>query len=179
VGKTDADGALPFDMGSDRTRTEERSADEVTADLDVDVGLEEDTEAEQSAEEPSGLRGRVGSRATSLFSPRLFLAALLLSVFGVFASSTFLPIPGSGLLGVFLAAFMFGLVVPERRYVEAALAGGIAIGGSFLLDFAVVAFLGGFGLPVAALGTALGAAVGIVGNYFGRDLRAGLTRDIE
>lgn len=165
-------------MSRDRTRTKERSGSNVESDLDI--GLDEDSEAESSAEtQPSGLRGRVGSRAKSLFSPRLFVAALLLSVVGVFASSTFLPVPGSGLLGVFLATFVFGLVVSESRYAEAALAGAIATAGSAFLDLAVVAFLGGFGLPLAALGGVAGAAVGAVGNYFGRDLRHGLTRDIE
>jgi hypothetical protein len=166
------------DMSGDRTRTEERSGGDVTTDLDV--ALDEESDAEQSAEtRSSGIRGRVGSRAKALFSPRLFVAALLLSVFGVLVGGTLLPIPGSGLLGVFLATFVFGLVVSERRYVEATLAGGIAMAGSAILDVAVVAFLGGFGLPLALLGGAVGAAAGAVGTYFGRDLRHGLTRDIE
>ncbi|WP_336135537.1 hypothetical protein [Natronomonas amylolytica] len=162
-------------MSRDRTRTRDRSG----SDVESDIGLDEDLDAESSAEtQPSGIRGRVGSRANSLFSPRLFVAALLLSAFGVFLGSAFLPIPGSGLLGVFLATFGFGLIVSERRYAEAILAGAIAMAGSAVLDVAVVAFLGGFGLPLAALGGLLGGAVGAVGNYFGRDLRDGLTRDV-
>ncbi|QLD86942.1 hypothetical protein HWV23_14800 [Natronomonas halophila] len=165
-------------MSRDRTRTDERSGGDVTADLDV--GLDEESDAGQSSEtRSSGIRGRVGSRATSVFSPRMFVAAFLLSVFGVFVASTFVPVPGSGLLGVFLATFVFGLVVSERRYVEATAAGGIAMAGSAVFDVAVIAFLGGFGLPLALLGGAAGAVVGLVGNYFGRDLRHGLTRDIE
>lgn len=161
-------------MSRDRTRTRERSGS------DVDIDLDEDVDADSSAEtQRSGIRGRVGSRANSLFSPRLFVAALLLSVFGVFLGSAFLPIPGSGLLGVFLAMFVFGLVVSESRYAEATLAGAIAMAGSAFLDVAVVAFLGGFGLPLAALGGLLGGAIGAIGNYFGRDLRHGLTRDIQ
>lgn len=165
-------------MSRDRTRTKDRSGSDVTK--DVDIGLKESSEDESAAAtHPSGIRGRVGSRAKSLFSPRLFIAALLLSVFGIFVAGTFVPIPGSGLLGVFLATFIFGLVVAESRYAEATLAGGIAMAGSAFLDLAVVAFLGGFGLPLAAIGGLVGAAVGTVGNYFGRDLRDGLTRDIE
>ncbi|MEF8806854.1 hypothetical protein [Natronomonas sp.] len=165
-------------MSRDRTRTRDRSGSDVES--DIDIGLDEDSDAESSAEtQPSGIRGRVGSRAKSLFSPRLFVAALLLSAFGVFVGSAFLPIPGSGLLGVFLAMFVFGLVVSESRYAEAILAAAIAMAGSALLDLAVVAFLGGFGLPLTALGALLGGAVGAIGNYFGRDLRHGLTRDVE
>jgi hypothetical protein len=178
VGKTDARGAPSSDMSRDRTRTRERSGSDVES--DIDIGLDEDADAESSTEaRASGIRGRVGSRARSLFSPRLFVAALLLSAFGVFVGSAFLPIPGSALLGVFLAMFAFGLVVSEGRYAEATLAGGTAVAGSAVLDLAVVAFLGGFGLPLAALGGLLGGAVGAVGNYFGRDLRHGLTRDVE
>jgi hypothetical protein len=81
-------------------------------------------------------------------------------------------------LGVFVATFVFGLILSERCYAEAALAGGIAVGASTLLDFAVVAFLGGFGVPLAAIGAAIGAGFGALGNYFGRDLRAGLARDL-
>lgn len=164
-------------MSRDRTRTKERSGGEGTEGFDID--LDEDSEAEAAATTPSGIRGRVGSRAKSLFSPRMFVAALLLSVFGIFVAGTFVPIPGSGLLGVFLATFIFGLIVAESRYAEATLAGGIVMAGSAFLDLAVVAFLGGFGLPLALLGGGLGAVAGAVGNYFGRDLRQGLTRDIE
>lgn len=165
-------------MSRDRTRTKERAGSDDTEGVDIGVG--EDSEAESAATtQSSGIRGRVGSRAKSVFSPRLFIAALLLSVFGIFVAGTFVPIPGSGLLGVFLATFMFGLVVSESRYAEATLAGGIAMAASAFLDVAVVAFLGGFGLPLALLGGGLGAVVGTVGNYFGRDLRHGLMRDIE
>lgn len=166
-------------MSRDRTRTKERSGTDATGDLDIGPDETPDAESTTAESQSSGIRGRVGSRAKSLFSPRLFLAALLLSAVGVFATGTFLPIPGSGLLGVFLATFLFGLVVSESRYAEATVAGGVVAAGSFFLDFAVVAFLGGFGLPLAALGGLLGAAIGAVGNYFGRDLRHGLTRDIE
>ncbi len=164
-------------MSRDRTRTRDRSDGEFTAEFELDdvAGRTEETKPDA---ERDGLRSRVSTRAGELFSPRSFLAALLLSVGGLFAASTFIPIPGAGLLGVFLATFLFGLVVEERRYAETALAGGIAAASSTLLDFAVVAFLGGFGVSLAVLAGALGAVVGGLGTYFGRDLRDGLTRDI-
>ncbi|MCQ4332667.1 hypothetical protein KM295_04005 [Natronomonas sp. F2-12] len=161
-------------MSRDRTLTE-ASADEIDAEFELD---ERESTREPTGGSTDGLRGRAAERAGQLFSPKHFLAALLVTVGALFAASTFVPIPGTGLLGVFGAAFAFGLVVEERRYAEAALAGGVVTAASTLLDFAVVAFLGGFGLPIVALSGVLGAVVGGLGTYFGRDLRDGLTRDL-
>lgn len=164
-------------MSRDRTRTRDRSDEEFVAEFELDEAAEGTAETGTNTES-DGLRSRASTRAGELFSPRSFLMALLLSVGGLFAASTFVPLPGAGLLGVFLATFLFGLVVKERRYAETALAGGIAAASSTLLDFAVVAFLGGFGVSLAVLAGVLGAVVGGLGTYFGRDLRDGLTRDI-
>ncbi|WP_178918017.1 hypothetical protein [Natronomonas gomsonensis] len=168
-------------MSRDRTRTRDRSDEADTVDTsEFDVGADVAGEATAPSEtgESAGLRGRLAARTERLFSPRAFLAILLLSVAGLFTAGTFLPLPGSGLLGVFLATFAFGLVASDRRYAEAAVAGGITVGASAFLDAAVVAFLGGFGVSLALLGGGVGAAVAVVGTYFGRDLRAGLTREI-
>ncbi len=165
------------DMSRDGTRTRDRSDEEFAAEFELDEAAEGTDEVGATAES-NGLRSRASTRAKALFSPRSFLAALLLSVGGLFAASTLVPLPGAGLLGVFLATFLFGLVAEERRYAETALAGGIAAASSTLLDFAVVAFLGGFGVSLAVLAGVLGAVVGGVGAYFGRDLRDGLTREI-
>lgn len=169
-------------MSRDRTRTRDGSGststdrDTVT---DFDVGIEEGAiPDEERSREPGGLRARAASRAESLFAPRRFLLALALSVVGLIAAGIFVPLPGSGLLGVFLATFLFGLVVEERRYAEVAAAGGVTVGASFLLDFVVVAFLGGLGASLGLIGAALGGVVGVVGAYFGRDLRQGLTQDV-
>lgn len=181
VGKTDTAGVPSSDMSRDRTRTKDHSGGSTTGsdiETDFEVGLDE--ESESSAEtDASGLRQRVGIRAKSIFSPRMFIAALLLAAVGLFTATTFVPLPGAGVLGVFVATFLFGLVVPESRYAEATVAGGTVTAASVFLDFAVVAFLGGFGPSLALLGAAVGGVVGAVGNYFGRDLRDGLTRDID
>lgn len=168
-------------MSRDRIRTSERSgspADREPA-TDFDVGIDEVAAGDDQPSGQSGLGGRVASRATSLFAPRRFLLALGLSVVGLFAANAFVPLPGSGLLGVFLATFLFGLRAEERRYAEASAAGAVTVGASFLLDYAVVVFLGSIGPSLALVGAALGAVVGIAGTYFGRDLRHGLTQDIS
>lgn len=171
-------------MSRDRTRTRDRSDEATqsdgfdTSEFDVGVDVAGDASAHGETGESSGLRERLATRTERLFSPRAFLAILLLSVAGLFTAGTFLPLPGSGLLGVFLATFAFGLIASDRRYAEAAVAGGVTVGASAFLDAAVVAFLGGFGVSLALLGGGVGAAVAVVGTYFGRDLRAGLTQEI-
>ena len=168
-------------MSRDRTRTRDRSGD---GDDEFELGPEFETDADgqrprAGTEEASGgLRARAAERAGTLFAPRIFLAALLVTVGALFATSTVVPLPGAGLAGVFAAAFLFGLVLEERRYAETALSGALAAGGSAFLDFAVVALVGGIGLPLVAVAGGLGAVVAAVGTYFGRDLRDGLTRDI-
>jgi hypothetical protein len=168
-------------MSRDRTRTRDRPTETAT-DLDSEFELGEEHAGTQTGTDANaqrgGLRGRAAERAGRLFSPRSFLAALLLTAGGVFAAGTVIPLPGAGLLGIFAATFLLGLVASERRYAEAVLAGGLAAAASTLLDFAVVAFLGGVGISIAALAGGLGAIVGAAGMYFGRDLRDGLTREL-
>lgn len=126
----------------------------------------------------SGLRGRLAASANRLFSPRAFLLALVLCGVGLFAASAAVPLPLSGLVGIFAATFAFGLVSSAPRYAEAAAAAGAVAAGSVLVDFLVWTVFGGLGLPIVAVGGALGAASGALGTYFGRDLRDGLTRDV-
>ena len=165
-------------MSGDRTRTRERTAEsDVGTEFEVELG-EEASDPEPAPAENAGLRQRVGGRAKRLFSPRAFIAALLLSVGGLVAVDAVVPLPGAGLLGVFAAAFLFGLVSERRRYFETTVAGGLAFGASALVGYVVIAALGGIGAPLAAVAGGAGALVGAVGNYFGRDLRDGLTRDI-
>lgn len=162
-------------MSRDGTRTRERSGE---APSEFDLELETAVEESGTETGEGGLRERAGRRAARLFSPRWFLLALALAGGGLLASDAFVPLPGAGLLGVFLATFCLGLVLEERRYAEAAAAGGLAVGASFFLDYAVLAVLGGLGVSVGLLGGVLGAVVGAAGVYFGRDLRRGLTREL-
>jgi hypothetical protein len=156
-----------------------------TSDPGFDTGLGEAdrTRAGQTADESAddSLGARVRSRAGSLVSPGGLIAGIVLSLLGIFLVNA-IPLLGSitlsGLLGVPLGTFVHGLFGEDSRYIEAALAGGIAAGGAVLLSVLFLALFGvGTGLVgVAAVGGALGGALG---HYFGRDLRNGLTRDIE
>ena len=140
----------------------------------ADYGFE--TAESGREEEGSGwLRSRLGSVATT----RSLLVALVLTVAGLvgFGAIPFLGLVGE-LLGIAAAGFVYGLGSSSRRYVEMAVAGAIAGGGTALLGNLVVALVAS-GATLVAAGLVGGALAGVVGHYFGRDLRDGLTRDLH
>ena len=154
------------------------STDELLRELES-----EDTSPRTSSDSPAGdsRRARAKRRVVGVFSPRYFLAALLFMAGGLVLGSAVPLIPGTGFLGVAFAAFAFGLVSGGRHYLEAGVAGAVVTGLGFVLfsltTFAL-GFLNGLGPQVALLVGGAGFLAGVVGNYFGRDLRAGLTADI-
>lgn len=157
------------------------SADELLADLDGDAD-------ESAAREPSDDSGgriqrakaRVASPFEGLFSLRGFLLALGLSVAGMLVAGVVPLLPGgvAALIGVFAAGFLLGLVRSDRSYLEVALAGAGTAAVATLVDYLLVAALGGFGVPLAAVTGGAGLLAAVGGHYFGRDLRSGLTRDL-
>lgn len=120
---------------------------------------------------------RVPRPSLGVFSPRTFALALAVCVAG-FLAGALAPVPLfglGGLLGVFAAGFLLGL--RRRAYVETALAGGASAGvgtvlSSFLASLAVGA------VPVAAVGAGAGLLAALGGHYSGRDLRAGVDREL-
>ncbi|WP_330631821.1 hypothetical protein [Halocatena halophila] len=98
-----------------------------------------------------------------------------------FAFST-LPIvsilPKAGLIGLFIAAFGIGLLDSSARYPTVVLMG--------LMTAALVTVVGNSKLLVngivpevsLAIGIAGGAIVALVGYYFGRDLKAGVSQEL-
>jgi len=146
--------------------------------VDVDTGLDSDDEGRS---EQSG--GRVQSFLSrtvgSVVSTQSLLISLVLTIVGVMVLGA-IPLLGvvGKLLGIFAAGFLYGAVSGESRYVEHALVGALVGGGSALLGNLVITLMGA-GLPLVALGVLGGVLAGTVGHYFGRDLRSGLTRDIE
>jgi len=135
-------------------------------------------EPDDEAERDTGrsLRGRLRARVAGLFSVRTFLLALALSTGGALAGNT-VPLVGNvaGIVGIGLAAAVLGLA-GHNAYPEVVLAGLVAAGAVTLLGSPVVSLVAG--PPVVAVGTGTGALAATVGHYFGRDLRAGLTRDL-
>ncbi|ELZ62175.1 MULTISPECIES: hypothetical protein [Halorubrum] len=135
----------------------------------------------------SGDTGRIGVSGR-WFSGKAFALALLAVAVGVFAGSL-IPLIGGAIGtagGVFVAAFLFGLVASTRRYVETGVAGAAAGAVSAVTSVLGVGFLpigidylSQWGLPLVAVGGGVGLLLALLGHYFGRDLRAGLSRDVE
>jgi phage-related tail protein len=168
-------------MSGDRTRTLER-ATETDADQDASVdaprvGTPIDEQERRTGTEAGPLAG-VRTLAGRLFSPRAFLAALAVTGTGLVAGDAVVPLPAAGMLGVFLATFLFGLLRARRHYAESLVAAGTVVAASTLVGYAVVAAFGGVGVPLVVVAGSAGALVGAVGHYFGRDLREGLTREL-
>ncbi|WP_254767094.1 DUF456 domain-containing protein [Salinilacihabitans rarus] len=116
---------------------------------------------------------------SGLFSPKGFLAVVLVLGAGLLVGGTAFPFAGVGrFLGLGVAAFLVGLVGSRRRYLETAVAGASVGGVAATLDFVTVALLGGSTRTLVAAGAGAGALACLLGYYFGRDLRDGLTRDV-
>lgn len=167
------------------------STDDVLADLDRDPAEEQSTERQADRRERRGLRAHVtsrlrgltrpglGARLGRLFSPRTFLVALGLSVAGMALAGFVLVLGGlAPLLGAVLAGFLLGLLRERRAYLEVALAGAGTAAVAAVTQELFIAALGGLGTEIAVVSGGAGLLAAVAGHYFGRDLRAGLTRDV-
>jgi hypothetical protein len=137
-------------------------------------------------------RGRLGRVRNLISRPRLFgsrfsaralLVATAVAVVGVVVGG-FLPVLG-GLgraAGLFVATFVYGLVAGRSHYLAVGVGGALAaVLGVVLgtvLGTTLVPVLAGYGPEIAGVGATVGLVVALAGHYFGRDLRAGLTRDV-
>jgi MFS family permease len=176
-----------------RSDESERSVDDLLADVDRltgdDTGSEEGhTQSTDTAarSDPQSTSRSVRARLGGLFSLRAFLVALVLSVVAVVAGGA-VPLVGfvGRLVGLFVVAFAIGLVGRERRYLEVGLAAALASGMGFVVGTLTSAFfpfavrlLSEYGVAIAGVGAGVGALAALVGHYFGRDLRDGVTRDL-
>ena len=163
--------------------------------LDDDLaGGEEEPDAEtggaatvESSAGSAGNAGRIGVSGR-WFSAKAFALALVTVGVGMFVGGL-IPLIGGTIGtagGVFLAAFLLGLVVSTRRYVETGIAGAAAGATSAVTSVLGVGFLPigidylqQWGLPLLAVGGGVGLVLALLGHYFGRDLRTGLTEDIS
>lgn len=165
---------------SERTAERERTRTRAPADVAVDpvdsVGVVEGDSHSPAASD--GVRDRARARLASLFSLRQFIVGTVATVAGLLVVGGALPLGAIGdLLGVATGAFVHGAVAGDRRYAEAAAAGGAVGAVATVLDHLVLTVVT-LGLPVAVFGATGGVVAGLVGHYFGRDLRDGLTREL-
>lgn len=157
---------------------------------DADSGAPAAAESSAGSTRSTGSSGKSGRIGVSgrWFSAKAFALALVTVAVGVFAVSL-IPLIG-GMVGtaggVFLAAFLLGLVLSTRRYVETGIAGAAAGAVSTVTSVLGVGFLpigidylSQWGLPLVAVGGGVGLVLALLGHYFGRDLRTGLSQDIE
>ncbi|WP_267640655.1 hypothetical protein [Haloarchaeobius amylolyticus] len=156
--------------GRDRQKRDRRASSE-EANMDLDLGLDDEPAAPQQS------AGSGDEGWTRYFNPKSFLLVSVLLTVG-FVAAGFTPLLGgiASFVGMVAAAFVYGLGTSTRRYAETALAGlGVGLGTS-LLSNVRFAFLPG-GEWLLAFGAGLGLVGALVGYYFGRDLRNGLTAD--
>ncbi|EMA64481.1 hypothetical protein C470_00776 [Halorubrum distributum JCM 13561] len=173
----DLDDLLDDDLAGGEGASDTDSGDAAAADRG--------TESARSAGNAGG-SGRIGVSGR-WFSAKAFGLALVTVAVGVFVGSL-IPLIGGTVGtagGVFLAAFLLGLVLSTRRYVETGIAGGAAGAASAVTSVLGVGFLpigidylSQWGLPLVAVGGGVGLVLALLGHYFGRDLRAGLSQDI-
>ncbi|MFA9516514.1 hypothetical protein ACERIT_04745 [Halopenitus sp. H-Gu1] len=158
-----------------------------------------DVDAPSDAGQSGGSSGTSGSDSRPIvgidgraFSLRAFGIALVAIAVGGFLGGSLLgivPLVGGALgnaIGVVVVTFLLGSIGADRRYVETGLAGagvGTVSALAGLVSVGIlpvgVRFLREYGMGVAGFGAAIGIVLALVGYYFGRDLRAGLTRDID
>lgn len=184
--------------------SKERDADDGDPLDDLDDLLDDDlasgSENSTSGPEPTTRSSKEGETATGTgggsgrigvdgrwFSLKSFALVVLVIGLGVVLGGA-IPLIGGTIgpaLGVLLGAFLVGLVFSARKYVEAGIAGAAAGAGTAVTSVLGVGFLpigldylSEWGLPLLAVGGGLGLLLALVGHYFGRDLRAGVTSDV-
>ncbi|QFU84083.1 DUF456 domain-containing protein [Natronorubrum aibiense] len=152
----------------------EPSPSAATDQSDVAAGAAHDRESTTASSRLAGLRSWLA--VDTYFSPKAFVAFVLLLGAGLFAGATVIPIAGR-IIGILGVAFTIGLLSSKRRYLELT-AAGTAVGAvSAVASHAFLAVAGSF-QAVVAVGVTVGLVASLVGYYFGRDLRDGLTREI-
>jgi len=153
---------------------------------DADSGGAAAAKPSAGSAESAGGSGRIGVSGR-WFSAKSFAVALAAVALGVVAGGA-IPLIGGTIgsaAGVFIAAFLVGLVFSSRTYVETGVAGAAAGAASAVTSVLGIGFLPigidylqQWGLPLLAVGGGAGLVLALLGHYFGRDLRTGLTEDI-
>ncbi|MEY7850531.1 DUF456 domain-containing protein [Natrarchaeobius sp. A-rgal3] len=141
----------------------------------------ESSETAQTSDSGSGRLSRLRpSRSLGeYFSPKAFLAVLALVSVGLFVGGTVLPIGALGrFVGLLAVAFLIGVLTSKRRYLELSVA-GTAAGALTTVLFDLPLAIAGSGRTLLFAGAVAGLVVSVLGYYFGRDLRDGLSRDVE
>ncbi|WP_324664042.1 hypothetical protein [Haloarcula sediminis] len=149
-------------------RTAERTRDS-DADADSAASTVTDTGSLTDEAEESG---------GSYVSVRALVVAFVAIGGGMTLGSLIPMVPFTAFAGIPVGSFLHGLLDRERRYVETAVAGGLLAGLSVVTSLLPQLLAGLDGTRLFAIAAAVGLVLSLVGHYFGRDLRAGLTREL-
>jgi len=173
---SNVDGARPpSDASSDGGSLDDAMSglDAGTTSTDRTADASADATSTGAATDDRGFRKYFAPKSAGVSGVLLLAGALLGGV---------VPIPFVGgltrLLAVGAAAFLHGTAASDSRYAETFVASGVVGAGLAVLTNPLLTFTG-VGLPLVAISTVATMLVAVVGHYFGRDLRAGLTADVE
>lgn len=156
----------------------------------VELETDDETDEPEASTDAGGRFSGVRRRIARIFSIRTFLVAVLAVGAGVVVGGVVggaIPFLGTvgRLLGIVAASFLLGLARSRRQYLEVIAAGAIvavlavlssSLTGAFLP--VGVSVLQEYGIALAGAGAGSGAVASLLGYYFGRDLRDGLTRSV-
>lgn len=194
-GEVDVDELLDDDLSGGTGGAD--AGDAGDADLDDGLGVDVDSltsdpgasgPAKAESSSRSSLLGRLrpsvgnplGNPLSAVPSPASFGLSLAVTVVSMLLVSGFLPLGSlGGMIGIFAGALLLGVVSGERRYLELTVSGAVAAAVSIVLGRLVFSALVGIAVPLAAVGAGGGAVAALLGHYFGRDIRDGLTREVE
>jgi len=151
---------------AEQTRESESDTDRIAGTTDTGAETRSDDATDSSA-------------AGSYFSVKALVVAFVAIGGGMTLGSLIPMIPYTALLGIPLGAFLHGLLDSERRYIETAIAGALLSGLAVVSSLLPQLLAGLNGARLFAIAGSFGLVFALVGHYFGRDLRSGLTKDIE
>lgn len=175
---TDADGV---GNGSSAGADDSFRGSDLGAETGFDRGAAAEPDPEEGGDTDSSrsLLAPLTSRLSlnRYFSPKAYLALVLAFGVGLVGGASVLPVAGR-LIGTLAVAFLVGLLASKRRYLEVG-AAGVSVGGVAALLTNTVLVAAGSGRTLVAVGATVGFLAAVTGYYFGRDLRDGLSREVD
>lgn len=156
-------------------RTVERTRE---TDSDADTSGDGAVGGVDTAQRAAGGSDAAEESGRTVFSVRALVVAFVAIGAGMIAGSLVPLIPFTALAGIPVGAFLHGLLDSQRRYIETAIAGGVSAGAAVVTSLLPQMLAGLDGTRLFAIAAAVGLVLAVVGHYFGRDLRDGLTRDL-
>ena len=164
---------------SERTaeRTRETDSDDETSE-DGALGGVDTTATDAGQRVASSDAAESSDSGGTIFSVGALVVAFVAIGAGMIAGSLVPVIPFTALAGIPVGAFLHGLLDSQRRYIETAIAGGVSAGAAVVTSLLPQMLAGLDGTRLFAIAAAVGLVLAVVGHYFGRDLRDGLTRDL-